>query len=102
MRATRALAVLVAVLTATAAGCARPTVESARPVLVERARVSMGSDLRLSAWTADESRAVAAFNAVFAEFDRLEALMSVWRGSSDLERLHAAAGRSPVPVSADP
>ncbi len=61
----------------------------------------MGSDLRLSAWTADESRAVAAFNAVFAEFDRLEALMSVWREGSDIERLNAAAGRSPVAVSAD-
>src|SRR5207237_1848208 len=51
--------------------------------------------------TAGESRAVAAFNAVFAEFDRLEALMSVWRDGSDIQRLNAAAGQSPVSVSTD-
>ena len=61
----------------------------------------MGSELRLSAWTADESRTIAAFDAVFAEFDRLEALMSVWREGSDIQRLNAASGRAPAPVSAD-
>ncbi|HYM22507.1 MAG TPA: FAD:protein FMN transferase, partial [Vicinamibacterales bacterium] len=57
--------------------------------------------LRLSAWTADPDRAVQAFAEVFAEFDRLEALMTVWRDGSDISRLNAAAGRQPVPVSAD-
>src|SRR5437870_6899622 len=52
--------------------------------LVERARLAMGSELRLSAWTTAEAPAVAAFDAVFAEFDRLEALMSVWRAGSDI------------------
>jgi thiamine biosynthesis lipoprotein len=42
---------------------------------------------------------VAAFDAVFAEFDRLDSLMSVWREGSDIVRLNAAAGASPVPVS---
>jgi FAD:protein FMN transferase len=61
----------------------------------------MGSELKLTAWTGDEPAAVAAFEAVFAEFDRLESLLSVWRDDSDLQRLNAAAGLHPVPVSAE-
>ena len=67
--------------------------------LVERARVSMGSELRLTAWTDEEPSTLEAFDAVFAEFDRLESLMSVWREGSDVLRLNAAAGEHPVPVS---
>ena len=61
----------------------------------------MGSELRLSAWTADDAVAQAAFDAVFAEFDRLESLLSVWREGSDVRRLNAAAGERAVPVSAE-
>jgi len=67
--------------------------------LVERSRVTMGSPLRLTAWTADESAAVKAFDAVFAEVDRLDRLMTVWRDDSDVQRLNAFAGHIPVPVS---
>jgi len=67
--------------------------------LVERARVSMGSELRLTAWTDDEPLASAAFDAVFAEFDRLESLMSPWREGSDVKRLNDAAGDHRVSVS---
>ena len=59
----------------------------------------MGSELHLTAWTSDEAAATAAFDAVFAEFDRLDGLMSVWRDGSDIVRLNAAAGVAPVPVS---
>jgi len=59
----------------------------------------MGSELHLTAWTSDEAMAVAAFESVFAEFDRLDGLMSVWREGSDIVRLNAAAGVSPVSVS---
>ena len=61
----------------------------------------MGSELRLTAWTGDEAAARAAFDAVFAEFERLEALMSIWRPGSDVLRINAAAGVQPVPVAAD-
>jgi thiamine biosynthesis lipoprotein len=67
--------------------------------LVERVRIAMGSELRLTAWTADEAGAGAAFDAVFADFDRLEALMSVWRDGSDVQRLNGAAGDHAVTVS---
>jgi thiamine biosynthesis lipoprotein len=67
--------------------------------LVERSRPTMGSELRLTAWTAGESAAIAAFDQVFAEFDRLDRLLSVWHEDSDVERLNRAAGLHPVPVS---
>jgi FAD:protein FMN transferase len=69
--------------------------------LVQRTGVAMGSELRLTAWTADEAGARAAFDAVFAEFERLEALMSTWRPASDVVRINAAAGIEPVRVDAD-
>ena len=69
--------------------------------LVERTFASMGSELRLTAWTADEPAAVAAFDAVFREFDRLEGLLSTWREHSDLQGLNGAAGKHPVPVGTE-
>lgn len=78
------------------AGCGAPA-----PRLVERVATAMGSELRLTAWIADDARAQAAFDAVIAEFDRLDALMSVWRPGSDVLRINAAAGDRPVTVSAE-
>ncbi|MBI4265273.1 MAG: FAD:protein FMN transferase [Acidobacteria bacterium] len=67
--------------------------------LVERVHTTMGSELRLTAWTEDEAAAVAAFDEVFREFERLDALMSVWREGSDVVHINAAAGVRPVAVS---
>lgn len=89
------------VLAAAACGTQRPDAAATEAALVERSRVSMGSELRLSAWTDDEAAAVSAFEAVFDEFDRLDAAMSVWKEGSEVARLNAAAGRYPVPVSAE-
>lgn len=61
----------------------------------------MGSDLRVTAWTADEARGRRAIDRVFDEFDRLDRLMSVWREGSDVLRINAAAGISPVKVADD-
>lgn len=61
----------------------------------------MGSQLRLVAWTRDEAAAVDTFEYIFREFDRLEALLSVWKEGSDVLRLNQAAGVAPVPVSRD-
>ena len=70
-------------------------------VIVERARVSMGSEVRLTASVADESRALRAFEKAFDEFDRLDRLLSVWKTGSDLLRVNAEAGHAPVRVSPD-
>jgi thiamine biosynthesis lipoprotein len=69
--------------------------------LVDRTHMTMGTAVTATAWTANDAGAVAAFEAVFAEFDRLDALMSVWRDGSDVTRLNAAAGLHPIPVSAE-
>lgn len=61
----------------------------------------MGSEVALTAWTADEGKAVRAFAAVFKEFDRLDSLLSVWKPGSDVLRINAAAGKGPVAVSAE-
>ena len=92
-----AAAACSALLLAGACGAATPPAAAQ----VERARLAMGSELKLTAWTSDEPTALAAFEEVFTEFDRLESLLSVWREGSDLQRLNAAAGLHPVPVSAE-
>jgi len=59
----------------------------------------MGSEVRLTAQVADESRALRAFEKAFDEFDRLDRLLSVWKPGSDVLRLNAEAGHAPVQVS---
>jgi thiamine biosynthesis lipoprotein len=105
---------LVLVIVAAAAACSRGDAASGKTVegprvpaggagasLVDRSHVTMGSQLHLTAWTSDETAAVAAFEAVFAEFDRLDGVMSVWKPGSEIERLNAAAGDHPVPIGSD-
>ena len=94
MRTTVPLVTLV-VLAAASFACAG----GAR--VVQRTGVAMGSELQLTVSTRDEATARAAFAAVFAEFERLEALMSTWRPGSDVLRINAAAGVGPVRVAAD-
>ena len=71
------------------------------PSSVEARRLAMGSELHLTAWTTDDPAARAAFGAVGAEFERLEALLSVWREGSDVTRMNRAAGLAAVPVHED-
>ncbi len=71
------------------------------PSSVTASRLSMGSTLTLTAWTADEPAAKRAFDDVFAEFARLEKLMSTWIADSDVSRINREAGVRPVPASAD-
>lgn len=97
------MCVLTCLLCAFLASACRTATRSANaePALVERSRVSMGTALHVSAWTTDEAAAVAAFERVFDEFDRLDTLMSVWKEGSDILRINAAAGKSPVSVSTE-
>ena len=91
---------LAAIVVAVAASaCGASSTSQSAPTLVERSRVSMGSEVHFTAWTSDEAMATAAFDRAFDEFDRLDGLMSVWREGSDVLRLNAAAGMSAVSVS---
>ena len=99
MRRSWRVALLPAALTAACAGSPAPP---AHPRLVERSGVAMGSDLTLTAAPAvDEASVRAAFDAVFREFDRLDALLSVWRPGSDVLRINAAAGDRPVAAGSE-
>lgn len=80
-------------------GAAAACVRAPEPLRkVEARRLAMGSELHLTAWTADEPAAQAAFAAVFADFEHLEDLLSVWRPGSDVLAVNAEAGKAPVPV----
>lgn len=72
-----------------------------RPFQVTREYMAMGSQLKVTLWTTDETTAIAAADRVSREFDRLESLLSIWTDGSDVVRLNAAAGQAPVPVSRD-
>ena len=61
----------------------------------------MGSTLTLTAWTTDQRAATSAFEEVFAEFARLEKLMSTWIADSHVSRVNRDAGMRPVVVSAE-
>jgi thiamine biosynthesis lipoprotein len=87
-------------LAASTAACTE-TSGSSGARLVERTRPSMGTELQLTAWTPDESGAVATFDSIFQEFDRLEELLSNWRAGSDVQKLNAAAGEHPVSVGTE-
>ncbi len=88
-------ALAAAALSLSVAGCRQ------HPHLVERSRLAMGSTLHLTAWTNDQPGVEKAFEEVFAEFTRLEKLMSTWIPNSDVQRVNQTAGVQPVQVSAD-
>lgn len=89
---------LLVILCLVASGCTQP---APAPHIVEASRLAMGSSLRLTAWTADDAAATAAFDAVFAEFARLEMLMSTWIAESDVSRINRSAGVAPVAASVE-
>jgi thiamine biosynthesis lipoprotein len=78
-----------------------PPAPAARPHAVVRTHDTMGTRIELTASTADTATAERAFAEVFAEFDRLDSLLSVWKPESEIVRLNTAAGRQPVTVGAD-
>jgi thiamine biosynthesis lipoprotein len=84
-----------------AAACAREPAAPAAPRLVERSGLSMGSQLKVTVWSTDETRALETIEHVFREFDRLESLLSVWKDGSDVVRMNRNAGVTPVAVSQD-
>lgn len=69
--------------------------------VVSRTHQTMGSLVEITAWTTDDASATAAFEHAFREFDRLDAMLTVWKPDSDVSRINAAAGRSPVTVSGE-
>ena len=86
-----------------AAGCAGsgPDATDAAdgtPQVIERERLQMGTRFHIQLVSDDKTAANAALDAAFAEVDRVEALLSEWRDSSEISAVNRAAGGSPVPV----
>jgi FAD:protein FMN transferase len=70
--------------------------------VVTRTHASMGTVIAITAWTDDEAKTHAVFDAVFRELDRVDAAMTTWTETSDVARINAAAGNGrPIPVSAE-
>ena len=64
----------------------------------------MGTRVSINVYVGDPQRAEAAATAIrdaFAEIARIESIASEWQADSDLSRLNAAAGGSPVEVPAE-
>lgn len=99
----RVPAVVLAMACVVVPACGAPPAPAPAPAreVVRAERLAMGSMLTLTAWTADAARTRQAFEAVFAEFDRLDALLSVWKPGSDVLRLNGAPPGTPVAVGAD-
>lgn len=60
--------------------------------LIQRSHPSMGTIVALTAWAEDDAKVLVAFDEVFAEFERIDRLMTTWRDDSDVSRVNAAAG----------
>lgn len=106
----KAFGIVATALTIAASGCTAPespvqqspaSRDETPSKSISASRLAMGSTLTLTAWTNDELGARAAFEEVFAEFTRLERLMSTWISESDVSRVNRSAGVRPVPVSAE-
>lgn len=68
---------------------------------VKEARSKMGSDFEVTAVAGDEAVARRAVGAAYEEIERIEALISSWRETSETSRLNDRAGQGPVAVSAE-
>lgn len=79
-------------------GCAGFPIHS-QPVVVKRAQMHMGTLVTITSVARSEAVAQAAATAGFAEIRRLEEILSTWIPTSELSRVNASAGVTPVHVS---
>lgn len=67
--------------------------------VIERTHECMGTLVVIKAWGEDDAATVRIFAEAFAEFDRIDALMTTWRDDSEVSQVNAGAGGKPVVVS---
>jgi thiamine biosynthesis lipoprotein len=78
-----------------------PAADTPAPRIIVRTRKCMGTECELKAFAGDELLVERAFGRGFDELDRIEALTTSWRNSSEVSRINEAAGKAAVRVSAD-
>jgi len=100
--------VALAALACTAlAGCTGPGPDSGPGIaggparVIERERVQMGTRFHVQLVADDEKRANDAIEAAFAEVERVEALLSEWRETSEITEVNRTAGGPAVTVGPD-
>ncbi|MEZ4366738.1 MAG: FAD:protein FMN transferase [Kofleriaceae bacterium] len=76
-------------------------VAAAEPHKTVHGAKAMGTTLQLTVWSDDEAEAAAGAQAVIAEFNRLDAMMTTWTPDSEVSRINAAAGKAAVKVSTE-
>ena len=54
---------------------------------------AMGTNIQVTIWSGDELVAARGAEAVFAEFRRIDAMMTTWTSTSEVSRINAAAGK---------
>ncbi|MEE8558025.1 MAG: FAD:protein FMN transferase, partial [Myxococcota bacterium] len=61
-------------------------------------RYTMGTLLEISLYTGDHAHGERLLESLFAEVERLDALLTTWNEASDVSRLNSRAGHGPHPV----
>jgi thiamine biosynthesis lipoprotein len=77
------------------AGAAAP----AHAEWLQREQAIMGTRCVVELWAEDPDRGLAAIEAVFAEFRRIDAAMSTYKPESELSRVNATAAHAPMRIS---
>ena len=95
VRRTLVAAVAVATIATSTLAHAEARAEEQAQVRSSRA---MGTRVTVTIWGADDKLVEAGSAAVFAEFERVDRLMTSWLDSSDVSKINRAAGRRAVTV----
>ena len=75
-------------------GCARPDLKT-----VQKTETIMGTDVSITVVAKSVEEGGAAIDAGMAELRRLDAMMSLYKDTSEITKVNLAAGKHPVHVS---
>lgn len=90
-----------AVVSLVAGGCTQPVPSQASEAVTTRSRESMATYVTISVAAPESPAVIAAIDAGLDEVDRLNSVLSEWRDGTDISKVNAAAGKTPVAVGPD-
>ncbi len=93
----RAVALAIAVAAVATGALAHAEARAEKQAQVRSSR-AMGTRVTVTMWGVDGKLVEAGSAAVFAEFARVDRLMTSWLDSSDVSKINSAAGRRAIPV----
>lgn len=83
------------------AACTQPAPSQASDNVTTRSRESMATYVTITIAAPESPAVVAAIEAGLDEVDRLNGVLSEWRDGTDISKVNAAAGKTPVAVGPD-